>query len=66
MTVRGETLSQDENDSRVKQAIEMEDPGIVMDLRHLNSGRKSQYDTFWEACEKYLQEVYVASGYCCR
>ncbi len=34
----------------------MEDPDIVLDLRQLNSGRKSQYDTFWEECTKFLQE----------
>ena len=52
-----ETLNQDEVDSRVRQAIEMEDPAIVMDLRHLNSGKKSKYDTFWEECSKYLEET---------
>ena len=52
-----ETLGQDEVDSRVKQAIEMEDPAIVMDLRHLNTGRRAQYDIFWEECAKFLQEV---------
>jgi hypothetical protein len=54
---RGETLSQDALDKRVKQAIEMEDPAIVMDLRHLNTGKESQYDTFWDECSKFLQEV---------
>lgn len=43
-------------DSRVKQAIEMEDPGIIMDLRHSNSGKKSQYDTFGDECNKFLRE----------
>ena len=36
--------------------IEMEYPDIVLDLRHLNSGRKSQYDAFWDECSKVLQE----------
>ena len=36
-----ETLSQEEIDERVFEAIEMEDPDIVMDLRHLNSGYMS-------------------------
>ena len=33
-----ETSSQGEIDKRVMQAIEMEDPDIVLDLRHINSG----------------------------
>ena len=40
----------------MKQAIEMEDPHIVMDLRHLNSGMKAQYDGFWDECSKFLEE----------
>ena len=37
-----------------------------MDLRHLNSGRKSQYDVFWEECSKFLDEVVgTAVGDCC-
>ena len=41
-----DTTDQAKIDERVKQAIEMEDPHIVMDLRHLNSGMKAQYDEF--------------------
>ena len=40
----------------MKQPIEMEDPHIVMDLRHLNSGTKAQYDGFWDECSKSLEE----------
>lgn len=36
-----ETLSQEQIDERVIQAIEMEDPDVVIDLRHLNVCRKS-------------------------
>ena len=37
-----------------------------MDLRHLNSGRKSQYDVFWEECSKFLDEVVgTVVGDCC-
>ena len=36
--------------------LEMEDPDIVIDLRELNCGRKSQYDVFWEECKKLIQE----------
>ena len=34
----------------------MEDPHIVMDLRHLNFGTKAQYDGFWDKCSKFLEE----------
>jgi len=34
----------------------MEDPNIVMDLWHYNSGMKSQYDVLWDKCNKYLEE----------
>lgn len=50
-----ETTSREELDNRVKQMIEMEDPDIVTDLRHLNTGRKGQYDTFWDECSKFLE-----------
>ena len=51
-----ETLSQEELYLRVKQAIEMEDPEIVTDLRHLNSGMKAKYDVFWDECSKLLEQ----------
>ena len=51
-----DTTDQAEIDERVKQAIEMEDPSIAMDLRHNNSGMKSQYDVFWDECSKLLEE----------
>ena len=37
--------------------LEMEDADIVLDLRHLNSGRTSLYDVFWSECKKFLEEV---------
>ena len=48
--------SQEEIDFRVKQAIEMEDPEIVTDLRQLNSGVKEKYDVFWSECGTFLEE----------
>ncbi len=33
----------------------MEDPDIVTDLRHLNSGVKAKYDAFWDECAKFLE-----------
>jgi len=40
----------------MKLVLEMEDPNIVVNLRHLNTGNKSKYDVFWEECKKFLQE----------
>lgn len=47
-----ESLSQEELDERVKQAIEMEDPDVVIHLRRLNSGSKTHYGTFWDDLEE--------------
>ena len=41
---------------RVKLLVDMEDADVVVDLRHLNAGRKSTYDTFWQECAKFIQE----------
>ena len=34
----------------------MEDTDIVADLRSLNGKRRTQYDTFWYECQKFLNE----------
>ncbi len=47
---------EEEIDRRVYQMLEMEDPDIIIDLRELNCGCKSQYDVFWEECKKFIQE----------
>ena len=49
-------LDQSEIEKRVKLAIDMEDPDVNVDLRHLNSGHKCLYDPFWLACSKFFQE----------
>ena len=49
-------LHEAEIDERMRMIIEMEDADIVLDLRHLNTGRKSQYDAFWSECKKFLDE----------
>ena len=45
-----------EIDRQVDQILDMEDPDIIIDLRELNCGRKSQYNAFWEECKKFTQE----------
>ena len=32
--------------------LDMEDPDVIIDLRHLNLGHKGQYDVFWQECKK--------------
>ncbi len=34
----------------------MKDSDVIIDLRHLNTGRKSIYDAFWLECSKFIQE----------
>ena len=53
-----------EIDKRIQQLIEMEDPEIVVDLRKHNEGRKSQYDVFWDECQKHLQEAVDDRRHC--
>jgi len=43
-------------DERMKLVLDMEDPSVVVDLRHLNTSNKSKYDVFWDECQKFLQE----------
>ena len=40
---------------RVRQALELEDPDVVVDLRQHNKGHSSKYMEFWEACENYIR-----------
>ena len=49
-------VTEAEIDERMRMLLEMEDPDVVVDLRHLNSGQKSKYDVFWSECQKFLQE----------
>ena len=49
-------LHEAEIDERMRMILEMEDADIVVDLRHLNSGRKTRYDVFWGECKKFLDE----------
>ena len=47
-------LDQLEIDKKVGELIDMEDSDIVFDLRPLNGKERSQYDTFWFECHKFL------------
>ncbi len=41
-------LNEAEIDERVLMMLDTEDSNIVIDLRHLNSRRRGQYDDFWK------------------
>ena len=52
-------------DECVRQAIELEDAEVVVDLRHHNIGQPSKYDPFIEVCKQYIKssiEVAVDDG----
>ena len=34
----------------------MEDPDVILDLRALNGGQKTKYNTFWDEVQKFPQE----------
>ena len=34
----------------------MEDPSVLPDLRAVNTGHASKFNTFWEVCKKFLNE----------
>lgn len=50
------TSDEGEVDKRIAEALEGEDTDIIIDMRHMNSGRKPKYDEFWLKCSEYLQE----------
>ena len=50
------TTSQAELDERVCAFYELEEPGLIYDLRQLYSGQASLYDTFWEKTKEFLEE----------
>ena len=47
---------EEEIDKRLREAILMEDPDILIDLRRLNSNESNKYEVFWKHCESFLQE----------
>ena len=47
---------EEEIDERLKEALLMEDPEILVDLRHLNLNESDGFSIFWKQCESLLQE----------
>ena len=48
------TTAEEEMDQRVSEALMMEDPEIIMDLRQLNTNGKDSFGVFWDKCSEYL------------
>ena len=51
------TTNESEIDERLREALEMEDPDIVIDLREVNKGHSSKFSMFWEKMNQYLNEA---------
>ena len=50
--------SQREIDERVEEALSMDDPDILLDLRKLNGNAKSsKFDAFWDELATYIEEL---------
>ena len=47
---------EEEIDKRLQEAIMMEDPDVLVDLRELNSNGSDKFSVFWKQCEAFLQE----------
>ena len=52
----GVTTTQGEIDNRLREALEMEDPDFVVDLRELNTSHSNRFSTFWEKMRIFLNE----------
>ena len=52
-----EHSSQEAIDNRIKQAFELQDPDILIDLRDHNAGKTGKYDIFFEKTKEYLENV---------
>ncbi|CAG8652863.1 6684_t:CDS:2, partial [Scutellospora calospora] len=50
-----ETTDQTKIDERIKIALDLGDPEIVVDLRKHNGGRPSKYEIFWRVAAKFLE-----------
>ena len=52
----GRTTEESEIDARVEEALQMEDPEILLDLKHMNQNQGDKYAVFWEQCRVFLNE----------
>ena len=50
------TTEEAELDRRIQQLVDMEDPDILTDLRCHNGSKESQFNVFWDYCQRFLNE----------
>ena len=50
------TTAEEELDERLREALEMEDQDLMVDLRELNKGHRDKFALFWEKMNVYLNE----------
>ena len=50
-----DSLSEKDIDNRITLMVELGDPEMITDLRHLNQGRPEKFDIFWDYAKKYLE-----------
>ena len=50
------TTAENELDERLREALEMEDPDLIVDLRTQNKDQGNKFAVFWEKMKVYLDE----------
>ena len=50
------TTVEEELDERLREALEMEDPDLMVDLCELNKGHSAKFTVFWEKMKIYVNE----------
>ena len=50
------TTAEEQLDSRVLEALEMEDADIIVDLRENNGSHSDKYEEFWKCLKIFLQK----------
>ena len=50
------TTAEKELDERLREALEMEDADIVIDLRENNGSHSDKFKVFWECLQRFLQD----------
>ena len=51
------TTAEEEIDARLREALEMKDPDLILDLRGQNKGHSDKFAVFWEKNESVSQRV---------
>lgn len=50
------TTAKGEIDERLREALEMEDPELIINLRRENEGQSNRFDVFWKKMKSFLDE----------